>query len=829
MAGVRHEDVWSVCAFTFFAICAAVIAAHALFFAFDSLLDLVGPKRKGGRGRQAGQPVPPPLRRDDTAYSTQKESIHDSYDGRVSDASMGRFLDSGDYEEENFMEEGTEYGHRPEDDFPSWQLHLALLQGNLTRILMFFHLPLTAFSVYQFTLRSTSSTSTFALAIVTFAAVCLAWPVYLIWTIHVKPARELYTSLPLLLSTGPLYNTYAEECCLFPVVTLASSFIIGVIIGAAQSAGTAQTAVILLVEVASTVCQSLWLPWGDNSSMGPLAFLLSLARIVTAVLLIVLSPTVAISSEAGSWIAYIVFLVQGLVILTLLAVLTFKFFELIVRVVGRVPFDESRSSRGGGLFGALRKLDRVRGGKKGGGRGQPNPGASGAARKRAIEARRRRNLQRERLGGASESTVGTRAHMLAHPGRPGRDSPSSSMTLDTRRYASSGLVDEDGYIMSSMSGGWGGSGTSSRTGFVKPGAYASSASGGPVLRNAPAAWGEHPVTLVPATATNNAVQKPPSTTSSGFTRVGGGRASHKNPYEYTNAAATAAYPPYPPTTSDAYGNPRPGSMPGNPRRMSQSAVVEIANANANATSESPPLSRHTTRPSLQLPSSSALLSNTVSRYSAGRFEDERPQTRSKPKGGFFGRFKKRRSTMSEDDFTDDTDDTDDERPVRKWGGIKINGWKRGRTEGGKTDEREFKVERPNRRSPPVVEEPPDTGEKGFSVVRKPRPRPTGPTAPTIPSTSSSSSPPTAAKALSDEPSAPPPRRTEAVEEPLTPTADISDPLLSSRHTPSLPPGAAPPQSRPHNSIQAPHVSVEAPSRPSSLRGESFGEWDETRY
>ncbi|GAA5955236.1 hypothetical protein JCM3765_003254 [Sporobolomyces pararoseus] len=831
MIGVRHEDVWSVCAFTFFAICAAIIVAHALFFAFDSFLDAVGPKRKGGRGQRAGAGnVKPQFRRDDTSYSVQKESINENYEGRTSDASIGRYLDSGEYEEENFVDESTDYEHRPEDDFPSWKLHLALLQGNLTRVLLLFHLPLTIFSVYQFTLRSTSPTSTFALAIVVFAVFCLAWPLYLLWIIHIKSSRELYTSLPLLLTTGVLYNTYAEECCLFPVVTIASSLIVGIVIGAAQSAGTAQTAVILLVEVASTVCQSLWLPWGDNSAMGPLAFLLSLARIVTAVLLVVLSPTVAISNEAGSWIAYIVFLVQGLVILLLLSVLVFKFFELIVRLVGRVPFDESRSGRGGGLFGALRKLERVRGGKKGGRRNPGAAGANGAAKKRAIEERRRRNRQqRERLSGPSETTVGTRTHMLAHPARPGHASPSSSMSLDTRRYASSGLVDEDGYIMASMagggSGGWGGSESSRRTGYVKPGAYASGGGGGgggPVLRNAPAAWGEHPVTLVPASATT--IPPPSSTTSSGFTRVGGGRATHKNPYEYTNAssAATAAYPPYPPASSDAYGGPanRNSTMPGNPRRLSQSAVVEMASANALA--DSPPLSRHGTRPSLQLPSSSALLTNTVSHYSNGRLEDERRDAKSKNRGGFFGRFKKRRSTMSDDDFTDDTDDSDDEGAGRRrWGGLKLGGWKRTKSEEGRLNDDRYEGDE---RIAGGSQEPPETGEKGFSVVRKPRPRPTAPQVPAVPPPAPPSS--SEVEQLADDT---PTTNSRQEDTPATPTAESSDPLLSSSsdrppHTPSLPPGAAPPQSQ-----QTPHVSVEAPSRPTSLRGESFGYWEDSPH
>ncbi|GAA5921360.1 hypothetical protein JCM1841_002455 [Sporobolomyces salmonicolor] len=825
MIGVRHEDVWSVCAFTFFCICAGVIAVHALFFAFDSLLDAVLPSRPGGRGRQAGE-MKPPLRRDErSSFSVQKEGL-ESYSGRPSDGSMGRFLESGEFADEDYLDDSAEYGRpRPEDNFPSWRLHLALLQGNLTRVLLLFHLPLTAFSVYQFTLHSISPTSTFALAIVTFAVVCIAWPAHLLWQIHVKPERELYASLPVLLSTGVIYNTYAEECCLFPLVTFGSSIIVGILIGAAQSEGTAQAAVILLVEVASTICQSLWLPWGDNAAMGPLAFLLSLARIIIAVLLIVLSPTVGVSASAASWVTYIIFLCQGLVILLLLSVLAFKLSELLVRIAGRVPFDESRSPRGGGFFGALRKLDRVRGGKKRRSGGTRSGAAGGVAKRRAVEERRRRNLHRERLAATgsapSETTVGTRTHMLPAAAPPGHRSQASSLSANAPYPSAAGLVDDDGFIMSAMSSiAWSDS-QSSRPGYVKPGAYASSSAGGPVLRDTPAAWGEHHVTLVPAAAAVPSLAKSStSTTSSGFTRVGGGRATQKNPYELANPpAATTAYPPYPPSSADLYGSrTTTTSSTGNPRRLSQSAIVEMAGANA-ARADSPPDPRHNTRPSVSLPSSSALLSNTVSQYSSNRIdEDRRAAGATKQKSGFFGRFKKRRVEMSDDEFTDDTDDTDDERrpAPRQWGGLKLGGWalpgrgRRGRGR-GRGDDDGSADEAPA----PSEVAPPETGEKGFSVVRKPRPRPSpagsggaaAPTAPAAPATESRAIDFAAADAQQqDEPPA------------GSGLGGSEEPLLRSSSSPSLPPGAAPP-----------HVSVEAPSRPGSLRGEAIGEeWEEQR-
>ncbi|GAA5902192.1 hypothetical protein JCM6882_006725 [Rhodosporidiobolus microsporus] len=858
MVGVRPKDLWSICAFTFFAICAGVIGAHLVFFAFDSLLDAVLPNRRGGAIKQVnvdgadGAERKPPLEgeEDPSGYALGKKQS-----GRPSDGSMGRYMGSGDFLDSDYLDSaagGGEYGRPPprEEKFPSWKLHLALLQGNLVRVLLLFHLPLCLFSAYQFTLYSTSPTSTFALAVVSFALACLAAPAYLLWKVHVKPVRELYGHLPTLLAFGPMFNTYSEECTLFPLVTFASNLVVGVIIGAVQGTGTAQAAVILIVEVAHTLITSLWLPWGDNSAMGPLAFLLSLARIVIAVLLVVLSPSVNVSAQAASWIAYIVFLAQGLVILLLLFVLAFKFFELVVRVIGGVPFDESRSPRGGGLFGALRKLDRRGGGGKKR-RGGPRSGAarSNAAKRRAIEERRRRNLHRERYGGtggSERSSAPSRTHMLPSAARPAGHSSLSLNGLNAP-FPNDGLGD-DGYIMSAMSSrGWdtASEASSQRPGYVKPGAYASA----PILRNVQQHWGHSQVSMGSSPAPASAIIVPAavqattpsagSTGSGSFTRVGGGRASHSNPYQLVGGSAPGAsptvYPPYPSSSADMYGTPSSALvMPPNQRRQSQTAIVELANASSPNLIGGVP-----TRPSLSLPSSSALLSNSVSPAGGrGRLDDEhnrRPSARVRNRqaanqGGFFGRFKKQRAEYSdEDDFTDETEtdeDTETVRPRRGGGGGGGGGWGalaglggafRG---GGKKKARRSGGAGYSSAEEDVPPEPPveETGEKGFSVVRKPRPRP---------------SPQLAAGA--SEPKATDFGASPAPGTPTTPVHAARDPLLgqstssagSASSAPLPPPVPAVVSDSSRSTPPPPHVSIEAPSRPGSLKGEEIGEaWEE---
>jgi hypothetical protein len=429
--------------------------------------------------------------------------------------------------------------------------------------------------------------------------------------------------------------------------------------------------------------------------MGPLAFLLSLSRIIIAVLLVVLSPAVDVAPSASSWIAYIVFLVQGLVLLLLMLVLAFKIFEFIIRLVGDVPFDESRSPRAGGLSGALRKCDRggrgkSRRGRASGGKGGGRGGTAGAGRRRDLE-----DLRRTQRQVGSESTVGTHTRLLG-AGHRGQQSQASSLsyadtggTSSYPRYQPNQGEDEGGFIMSAMSSGpW----TSSSPGYVKPGAYST---GGPVLRSGPT-WGDQ-VTVVPAAST-------------GFARVGGGRATYSNPYQLANSPSTA-YQSYPSPSANLYGAATPSSShatgSGNPRRLSQSAVIEMASADplTNAT-------RHATRPSLaQPPSSSALLSNTVSHYSSPTISPAASSSK-KAQTGFFGRFRKPKRANSDDasDDSDDDSDDDDERPAKgakKWG-LRFGGG------GGKRKSEEVKPE-------PEPDE--GGGETGFVVTRKPRPRP----------------------------------------------------------------------------------------------------------
>jgi hypothetical protein len=159
--------------------------------------------------------------------------------------------------------------------------------------------------------------------------------------------------------------------------------VIGGVVGGLQSSGTAQASVVLINEVAIALITSLWLPWADNSAMGPLTFGLSISRIVIGVLLVVLSPSVIISQGATFWLSYIVLLVQAILLVLLALIVLFKLAELSVRIFGGVEFDENHSARSGGLLGAIRRLDRQS--RKTGQHG----GATGVGTSRAVATSQR--------------------------------------------------------------------------------------------------------------------------------------------------------------------------------------------------------------------------------------------------------------------------------------------------------------------------------------------------------------------------------------------------------------------------------------------------------
>ena len=255
-------------------------------------------------------------------------------------------------------------------DFRSF--HTSVLIGNLVRVLSLFHFPVTIFSVYEFS--TASSSSSIALGVLSFAIFSVILPAFLLLRLSRTHTSKLYDETRTILSLGPLYNHYRPGSQLFSGLLILSNLVNGAVIGGGQGSGTVQAIVILVSEVVSALITSIWLPWGTGAGMSLISFLFCVARIVIAVLLVVLTPTVrvtllyldmghsccfdqiSIGSAAGGWVAYGILIVLCLVYLAFFLILLVKFTEALVRIFGRVEFDRSRRPVDSGLVGTLAVL-----------------------------------------------------------------------------------------------------------------------------------------------------------------------------------------------------------------------------------------------------------------------------------------------------------------------------------------------------------------------------------------------------------------------------------------------------------------------------------------
>lgn len=299
-----------------------------------------------------------------------------------------------------------------------------------------------------------------------------------------------------------------------------------------------------------------------------------MSRIITAVLLIVISPAVRLSFTARGWINYVIILIQVLVAILTLLILLVKILELLVRTIASIEFDESRSSKVGGLFGAFRKKGMLgfqrhkstrRGGKNGekGGKRNASDQVGKAVALQSGDPRNHYQGSRSTSGQVrrlSEATV--------QPGEVGFLSPSNRQPQ--RQLYDAEEESEEGHgIMSSWTAG----GPSPRPdnggfpgapGYVPPGAYSAQ----------------------------------PQASGSGFTKVRGGKASDMNPYtmQQNSLPAGAAARPYNGLSNSL--EPPPNGLPSPPlpsndssdlyehsnplrrgRAASQSAIVEFFQAN----------------------------------------------------------------------------------------------------------------------------------------------------------------------------------------------------------------------------------------------------------
>ncbi|KAI0082508.1 hypothetical protein K474DRAFT_1585540 [Panus rudis PR-1116 ss-1] len=471
--GVRPTDLFGICLVLFLAIIAATLVLSVAVW----IIDWICARAFGGHATAA----PPAVTGSRSPrYSAGSKDMLDSFaqlQGSDENRSVnGHFL----FRTTSRFASSKRSWWKLNSNFVS--LHGSVLQGNLVRILILFHLPVTIFSCYQFTVgRPEASLVSVVLAALSFALFSVLLPIFLIVRLTFTTTNKLYDETWTLLFLGPLYNHYRHGSQLFACLLFATNLAFGVTVGCGQKSGTAQAIVILVVEVMSALGTSVWLPWGQGASMGLISFLFCVARIVIAVLLVILTPIVSVGTGAAQWVAYAILFILALVYLAFFLMLVVKLIEAVVRIFGGIGFHRSKHVVDSGLLGALGML-----------------GCCGGRRSTPKRARY--------LPDDSQPSAFPLGRPIPTPAlkdaTPTHSAPPSVLrpehALQPYKEESD---DETGHIM----GAW--------QPFPRP--------------------GYHPIEDPP--------QTPPEASKSGFTKVGGGRAHYDSPYAIA-AGSTHTFP-----------------------------------------------------------------------------------------------------------------------------------------------------------------------------------------------------------------------------------------------------------------------------------------------
>ncbi|KDQ20518.1 hypothetical protein BOTBODRAFT_310057 [Botryobasidium botryosum FD-172 SS1] len=516
--GLRKEDMFGTCLALFLIVTGGVVAISLVLWTIDWLISYVFETwlKRGDAGRGIRSPTKVALGSElGSKDSSDRHTLDD--EGRNILQSHGVTLTPP----RSVRRRRWWFSYR----LGQSAFHDSVLQGNLVRLIILFHLPLTTLSCYQLSLGTASaSLASLVVAGIAFPVLCILLPAILLYRLSRTPENKLYDATRTLLSLGPLYNVYAPGSQVFAMLFFAHSLAIGITIGAGQGSGAVQAIVLLVLEVVSALATSIWLPWGERANMGATSFFFCVARIITAVLLVVLSPLVDVGDAAAGWIAYAILLIQGLIYLAHLMMFAVKNIEAFVRLVWNVPFDGSPHSVDSGLIGALSL---------------------------ASCGRRRKNRHKHRSYSSGRATAVTPSQSITSAMKLGRFSPSVT-TPSTPTGPPSFLRPEQALVPYKEEG-------DDETGYImRP-------------------W--QPA-FTTQTAAYQAVEPQTDAPSRGFSRIGGGRAHIDSPFAISHgeepSSSTSMIPrrAQPPSSYLPPGASPPNVPTIHNRTKSQSAVIE---------------------------------------------------------------------------------------------------------------------------------------------------------------------------------------------------------------------------------------------------------------
>ena len=288
--GLREQDLFGTCLVIFLMLAASISVISILLWCTHGLLEFSF------------------IEQSSTALSVQRNSLHSS--PRTSSLGGKRAYDPQDkgFDTPTLP---TRYSlaanrastpsrlrrtwHRFRPKGEAGAFHAAALYGNLLRLVLMFHLPITTFSVCQLTLGSNASIVSRVFAALAFAFISIAIPAGVILKLYRTPGGKLYDATRTLQSLGPTYNVYVEGKQLFRVFPITAMLCTGIVVGAGQRSGLVQAVILVLVELVMLIIPAVWYPWGEGASMGAPSAFLGVIRVASMVMVMLLSPTVSFS------------------------------------------------------------------------------------------------------------------------------------------------------------------------------------------------------------------------------------------------------------------------------------------------------------------------------------------------------------------------------------------------------------------------------------------------------------------------------------------------------------------------------------------------------
>lgn len=294
--GLRPEHLFGTCLSIFAIIAAAIIIVSLLIWTIHAVAETVSPDRRR---------TPTASKRQSYASSSAGTSLNGDklYDPKSDPLTPGLDPDVDQLPVTNSQANTRMKG--PSKFRRAWfrfkpkgeagAFHAAALYGNLLRLILIFHLPITIFSTYQLVLGSRASIVSRVFAALALVFISILIPAGVMWKMYKTPSGKLYDATRTLLAMGTMYNHYVMDKQLFRICPLLASLVTGIVVGAGQGSGIAQSAILILVELVMLVVPAVWYPWGEGASMGSASVFMGVIRVVSALLVMLLSPVVCLS------------------------------------------------------------------------------------------------------------------------------------------------------------------------------------------------------------------------------------------------------------------------------------------------------------------------------------------------------------------------------------------------------------------------------------------------------------------------------------------------------------------------------------------------------